>query len=416
MGKNAFLSERMDEQHPNWEQAIQRQGKLYSRPGDFRSDFGRDYTRIIHSTAFRRLKHKTQVFFTTQNDHICTRIEHVNHVDSVSYTIGTYLGLNTELIRAIANGHDLGHAPFGHLGERLLGEISQKELGTPFWHEKHGLRVVDDIETLLGPDGKTTNMMLTYAVRDGIISHCGEVKAEVVRPRQAAVVLESIEKPNEYEPYTWEGCVVKVSDKIAYLGRDIEDALRLHILQADGQPLKDLLKQVNLILKTPLQSVTNTAIMYQLIGDICEESDVHKGIVLSSAYIHLMDVIMEFNLEHIYRNSRLEVYHQYAHLIIQSIYHILQQCYDGAHTMQYVVALRQDYPMLGKYFGDWMEKYSDIGRAYIGGAASRAAYDNRVIYKIEECDRAYKQACIDFIAGMTDTFAEKIFTELITLF
>ena len=134
MGNGAFYEERMDENHPNWERAIKRNGNLYTRPDDFRTPFGRDYTRILHSTAYRRLKHKTQVFFTTKNDHICTRIEHVNHVDSVSCTIGQYLGLNTELIGAIANGHDLGHSPFGHLGERVLKEISEKELKQPFWH------------------------------------------------------------------------------------------------------------------------------------------------------------------------------------------------------------------------------------------------------------------------------------------
>ena len=109
-----------------------------------------------------------------------------------------------------------------------------------FWHEQQGLRVVDDIETLLDPAGRTSNLMLTYAVRDGIICHCGEVHQTVLRPRTEAIALESISKPNQCEPYTWEGCVVKVSDKIAYLGRDIEDAVRLRILKEDGKPLKDL--------------------------------------------------------------------------------------------------------------------------------------------------------------------------------
>ena len=152
--EKAFASVRMDEHHRNWQIAISRKGSLYRREGDFRTEFGRDYTRILHSTAYSRLKHKTQVFFTTKNDHICTRIEHVNHVASVSGTIGRYLGLNTELISAIANGHDLGHAPFGHLGERVLSRISQAELGETFWHERQGLRVVDDMETLLDPAGK----------------------------------------------------------------------------------------------------------------------------------------------------------------------------------------------------------------------------------------------------------------------
>ena len=103
-----------------------------------RSEFERDYTRIIHSTAYRRLKHKTQVFFSPENDHICTRIEHVTHVESISYTIAKNLGLNTELTKAIAVAHDVGHSPFGHEGEKILSEISNKDLGISFWHEKMG--------------------------------------------------------------------------------------------------------------------------------------------------------------------------------------------------------------------------------------------------------------------------------------
>ena len=115
-----FTKEGMFSENPKWETAIERENPIYSRTADVRSPFGRDYTRIIHSMAYRRLKHKTQVFFSPKSDHICTRIEHVGHVESVSYTIGSYLGLNTELTRAIAMGHDLGHAPFGHSGEGIL--------------------------------------------------------------------------------------------------------------------------------------------------------------------------------------------------------------------------------------------------------------------------------------------------------
>ena len=159
------------------------------------------------------------MFFTTKNDHICTRIEHVNQVASVSGTIGQYLGLNAELNSRLSPAHVWSHSPFGHLGERVLRQISEKELHETFWHEKQGLRVVDDIETLLDPEGKTSNLLLTYAVRDGIICHCGEVHQTVLRPRDEAIDLESIQCPNEFEPYTWEGCVVKISDKIAYLER-----------------------------------------------------------------------------------------------------------------------------------------------------------------------------------------------------
>ena len=125
---------------------IKREKELYSRADDIRSPFARDYTRILHSMAYRRLKHKTQVFFNINNDHICTRMEHVNHVESVSSTIAKELGLNEELTKAISIGHDLGHAPFGHHGEKVLSKFSEKYLHKKFWHEQNGLRFVDNIE------------------------------------------------------------------------------------------------------------------------------------------------------------------------------------------------------------------------------------------------------------------------------
>ena len=141
--KGSFKNEAANEQNQNWENIISRKSPLYRRENDVRSDFERDYTRIIHCNAYRRLKHKTQVFFSPENDHICTRLEHVNHVDSISYTISNYLGLNTELTRAIAVSHDLGHSPFGHAGEKILSKLSQRDLGVSFWHEKNGLDFVD---------------------------------------------------------------------------------------------------------------------------------------------------------------------------------------------------------------------------------------------------------------------------------
>lgn len=151
--KDSFKNYAMNENNSKWENVISRLSPLDTRKTDIRSAFDRDYTRIIHSNAYRRLKHKTQVFFSPENDHICTRNEHVTHVESISYTIASYLGLNTELTKAIAVGHDLGHSPFGHEGERILSEISARDLGITFWHEKNGLDLVDSIELLDGHDG-----------------------------------------------------------------------------------------------------------------------------------------------------------------------------------------------------------------------------------------------------------------------
>ena len=175
--KDSFVSVRMDENHPDWEQCIKRENSLYERGNGIRSEFERDYTRILHSESYRRLKYKTQVFFAPQNDHICTRIEHVGHVASVSRTIARHLGLNQELTEAIALGHDIGHAPFGHTGENILNSLmsismSQNEghnAPRKFWHERNSLFFADFIDTLADPDGNEKNLDLTYAVRDGLI-------------------------------------------------------------------------------------------------------------------------------------------------------------------------------------------------------------------------------------------------------
>ena len=225
--RNLFKNVAINIDNPKWENVISRLQSLTSRSSDLRTAFDRDYTRIIHSNAYRRLKHKTQVFFSPENDHICTRSEHVTHVESISYTIASYLGLNTELTRAIAVAHDLGHSPFGHAGERILSEISKRDLGISFWHEKNGLNFVDSIELLEGHTGYKQNLNLTYGVRDGIISHCGEINENALKPRDEFINLDSYIYPNQYSPYTWEGCVVKIADKISYIGRDIEDAITL---------------------------------------------------------------------------------------------------------------------------------------------------------------------------------------------
>ncbi|MCK5198720.1 MAG: HD domain-containing protein, partial [Spirochaetales bacterium] len=144
------------------------------REDDFRGSYFRDTTAIIHSYPFRRLKHKTQVFFSPKNDHICTRIEHVMHVASIASAICKGLDLDSDLAWAIGLGHDLGHTPFGHAGEKIIDGIRKKSGG--FIHELYSLRVVD----YLIQYGKGLN--LTYAVRDGIVSHCGEKFEQSIYP------------------------------------------------------------------------------------------------------------------------------------------------------------------------------------------------------------------------------------------
>ena len=313
--KNSFKNVSANENNYKWENMIHREKPLYSRNNDFRSEFGRDYTRIIHSNAYRRLKHKTQVFFSPKNDHICTRIEHVNHVESISFTIANYLGLNTELTKAISVAHDLGHSPFGHAGEKILSTISQKDLGIPFWHEKNGLEFVDFIELLEDDTRNFQNLDLTYAVRDGIISHCGEIDENSLKPREEFINLKDYLYPNQFSPYTWEGCVVKISDKISYIGRDIEDAISLGLLDENLEILNRILDSSN-----TEQKINNTIIINFLITDLCKNSSIENGLCFSSEAFELLNKIKKFNYNYIYKSSRLIPSIKYFEIVLTEIY------------------------------------------------------------------------------------------------
>lgn len=404
MNRDSFSKQAMTGLHPNFETAINRLSAIYSRQDDIRSPFARDYNRILHSTAYRRLKHKTQVFFATTNDHICTRIEHVNHVTAVSNTIATYLGLNTELTNAISLGHDLGHAPFGHAGETILKKIVKKETGDYFWHEKNSLRFVDDCETLEDPEGNHRNLNLTYAVRDGIISHCGEVDENGLLPRSEAVPLQIIQQPNQYRPYTWEGCVVKISDKIAYLGRDIEDALALKILLPSD--IRKLIRAVRPYTIARIKVLNTTVIMHDLIIDLCTNSSIERGLCLSSNYFNLMKALKQFNMDNIYNHWKIENYKKYAELVISSIYGMLKKFYRGEKTLAEIARYKEVYPIFSKVFNEWIVKY-----AALDGRNKR--YKNKTLYDLRD-ETDYNKAIIDFISGMTDSFAIKMFDEIIT--
>ncbi|MDD2329200.1 MAG: HD domain-containing protein [Bacteroidales bacterium] len=402
-----FREQKTDKTHPKWGQSLQRGSEFLlpeEKPEDTRTQFYRDYSRILHCTSYRRLKHKTQVFFATQNDHICTRMEHVNHVASISYTISKFMGLNTELTQAIALGHDLGHSPFGHEGETLLSEIMQQWNGT-FWHEKNGLYTADKIATLPNASGIHKNLRLTYAVRDGIISHCGETDENGLFPRDEAIDLEQIERPNQYSPYTWEGCVVKLSDKIAYLGRDIEDAIELNLLEPER------LEELNKLMKSIPDSegiVNNTALIELFIKDLCRNSSPEEGMHFSPRYYELLLKVKEFNYKHIYYHPRLVYYQEYARCIIHTIFDFLDGYYEK-NMLQKISADMSKFPVLLKYFLEWLIKYSGIDSK----EREKAGFNNDIIYDLNDRSQ-YRRSIIDYIAGMTDNFAIRVYHEIIS--
>lgn len=410
MGNAKFSYVAASPENKKWEAFTKRKDNLYQRPGDMRSEFTRDYNRILHCTAYRRLKHKTQVFFATENDHICTRMEHVNHVVSVSYTLCKYLGLDTELANAIAIGHDLGHAPFGHEGEKILRGIISSELKEIFWHEKNSLWFVDKIETLPNSQGEAQNLNLTYAVRDGIISHCGEVDERAIFPRDEAIDLNIISKANEYSPFTWEGCVVKISDKISYLGRDIEDAITLELLDpTKKEELIGIIKD-DVGIESSEDEITNAILIHIFMVDLCDNSNPTEGIRFSEKYSKLMSSINKFNLKNIYEHPRLSYYRDYAKVVLNSIYEKLLRLYATKNILDELNKYKHLYPLLYGLFYEWLIKYSDIDLPE-GKERKQYKYANEIVYRLHDKNE-YIRAVIHYISGMTDNFANKTFHEL----
>lgn len=340
--------------------------RINERKSDIRSAYYRDTTAIIHSSPFRRLKHKTQVFFAPSNDHICTRIEHVLHVASIASAICQGLGLNTDLAWAIGMGHDLGHTPFGHVGEKIINDLMVNKGLIPFEHEINSLRVID----FLSLNGKGLN--LTYAVRDGIVSHNGEYFLQTIIPEHTRKNLTSITTRKDLIPSTWEGVVVRFSDQIAYLGRDFEDACRLNVITKQQLPQ---------IVATVLGE-TNSKIIDSLVQDVIAHSSPERGITFSDSIYKAVEEFKKFNYEHIYLSPMLRGYKEYFTRLISLITDYLYDLFIrfGFDTNQY----RNEKNMLSIGFSQYLV---DMKEGY------------------EKKDGGYERIVFDYIAGMSDNFA-----------
>lgn len=343
------------------------QRRRVARPDDARGPYFRDQTAIIHSSPFRRLKHKTQVFFAPRNDHICTRIEHVLHVATIGATIckglnRKGLSLDPELAEAIGLGHDVGHAPFGHTGEAVLDRLARDCDG--FVHELHSLRVVDR----LCNGGKGLN--LTYAVRDGIVFHCGERFEQSIRPREDVGDLDEVNRAMWARTYpaTWEGCAVRMADKVAYLGRDVEDAVEAGIIDERSVPAS---VRANL-------GTRNGEIIDTFVVDLISSSSFDRGIALSDQTYELMQELFHFSLAHIYNHERLLAYHVHCERILAGLFDFLLELDRDASRIG-APRLRVE-----KVYAHFKERY---GAMHEGEGASPP------------------RRVIDFMAGMTDLFA-----------
>ena len=327
---------------------------------DIRPPFFRDIDRIIHSLSYTRYLDKTQVFTRSDNDHISKRITHVQLVSKIARTIGRALALNEDLIEAIALGHDIGHTPLGHVGESMLNEISQRELGEYFAHNIQSVRHLMIVEH----NGRGLNLCIQ--VLDGIMCHNGEILDSTYTPitkdkdeflREYEEAYHDLAKANKNHPMTLEGCVVRISDVIGYIGRDIEDAIMIGKIKREDIP-----QNITSVLGTTNKEIVNTIIL-----DIIQNSMGKPYIKMSDDVFQALFALKRFNQEHIYRYSiRPEDKEIYK---------------EGMNRIYY----------------QYLKDLEDNNR-------------NSVIYKIfldDQCEEymnntSNKRKVIDFIAGMTD--------------
>ena len=253
-----------------WERAYLWEGGTPSYPArrlepeedsPVRTPFQRDRDRIVHSKAFRRLKHKTQVFVAPEGDHYRTRLTHTLEACGISRTVARAVGLNEDLTEAVGLGHDLGHPPFGHIGEEVLDEALREQGGDGFRHNEHSLRVVERLER----EGRGLN--LTEPVRDGILRHTGPER-----------------------PATLEGNVVRIVDRVAYINHDIDDALRAGIISQDDLPHREI----------ELLGPTGSARIDTLVTDMVERSRAAGEIAQSEEIGGAMLRLRKFMFERVY--------------------------------------------------------------------------------------------------------------------
>jgi len=272
----------------------------YEEPRDlgYRQEFSLDVDRILHSMAYTRYIDKTQVFYLIRNDHITHRVLHVQLVSKVARTIGRFLGLNEDLIEAISLGHDIGHTPFGHDGEKFLSELCESAGIGSFLHNVQSVQFLDNVER----KGKGWNLCLQTL--DGILCHDGEIHNERLEPERAKdfgtleqeMAMKKKDPRIQLIPMTLEGCVVRMADTISYIGRDIEDAIRLGVIKREDLPEESVRVLGN----------TNGTIVYNLVTDIIKTSFRNIYVAFSPEISESLKRLKAFNLERIYMNEKIK--------------------------------------------------------------------------------------------------------------
>jgi dGTPase len=267
-----------------WDRASRSYPALRREPepdSPIRTPFQRDRDRIVHSKAFRRLKHKTQVFVAPEGDHYRTRLTHTLETCGIARTVARALGLNEDLTEAIGLGHDLGHPPFGHIGEEALDQALRERAGRSFRHNRQSLRVVDVLER----DGRGLN--LTEPVRDGILNHTGSEA-----------------------PGTLEGRLVRLVDRVAYINHDIDDALRAGIIVPDDLPVAEI----------ELLGPTGGRRIDRLATDIVERSRATGDIAQSEEVGGAMLRLRKFMFERVYLGAEARSEHERVHRTLRGLF------------------------------------------------------------------------------------------------
>ena len=341
-----------------------------------RPAFFHDADRIIHSKAYTRYIDKTQVFSFFDNDHITHRVLHVQLVSKIARMIGRCLKLNEDLIEAIALAHDLGHVPYGHDGERYLNSICQKKNLGCFCHNAQSVKFLMELEK----NGRGLNLSLQ--VLDGVLAHNGEILQSHYEPQRDKTFAQSLDEYNKcftdkkfsakITPMTLEGCVVRISDIIAYIGRDIEDAITLRLISREEIP--DDVREV--------LGDTNSLIINSLTSDIILNSYEKTYLFISNIIYEALQKLMEFNYTRIYKNPSIKDEDSKLRNMFSVLYEkYYQQLMSGDRSAE----IYRDF--LDSYDPAYFEKYHTQGM------------EGRIV--------------IDYISGMTDRYFNDCFTKFI---
>lgn len=330
----------------------------------YRQSFSVDVDRILHSLAYARYIDKTQVFYLIKNDHITHRVLHVQLVSKIARTIGRFLGLNEDLIEAIALGHDIGHTPFGHDGERFLSNLCTKS-GIGYFH--HNLQSVQFLEKV---ERKGLGWNLCLQTLDGILCHDGEIHNERLLPAtgktfknfDAEISAKKSDPQTALIPMTIEGCLVRMADTVSYIGRDIEDAIRLGLIRRDELPAESV----------GILGNTNGTIVFNLVTDIIRNSYQKPYIAFSPEVSDAVRQLKKFNLEQIYLNSRIKKHTRR----IEMLFDMLFETY-----LEDIRKRRKFSVIFGQFLKDMTDEYpqshrpAEIVRDFISGMTDQYFLD-----------------------------------------